>query len=245
MTAWHKGPMLVFDTETTGTDVNADRIVTATIACITPGQPLDTHSWLLNPGIPIPKAASDVHGVTDEQAGGEGQDPYEAIIEIAKELKAATLAGIPVVAFNASFDFTILDCECRRQNATYPLPFVIDPFVMDKHLSYRRGKRTLTATCEHYRVALDGAHDATQDALAAGRVAWRMAELWPRELQIPLDDLHTAQAMWRFEWAADFQNYLRAKKGETEAVVNGEWPVQSLPEGWDPADVPAAVAVAS
>ena len=232
--------MVVFDTETTGTDVNADRIVTATIARITPGQPLDARSWLLNPGIHIPAAATAVHGVTDEQAGGEGQDPYEAIAEIAQAIAAASTAGLPVIAFNAAFDFTILERECRRNGSAFALPFVVDPFVIDKVMDkWRKGSRTLTATCQHYRVALDGAHDATEDALAAGRVAWRMAERWPRELQIPLSELHEKQACWRDAWAVEFQTYLRTKKGETEASINGEWPVQSLPEGWNPLAVPA------
>jgi len=231
--------MVVFDTETTGTDVNADRIVTATIARITPGQPLDARSWLLNPGIHIPAAATAVHGVTDEQAGGEGQDPYEAIAEIAQAIAAASTAGLPVIAFNAAFDFTILERECRRNGSAFALPFVVDPFVLDKQLDkWRKGLRTLTATCEHYQVALNGAHDATQDALAAGRVAWRMCERWPRELQIPLSDLHEKQACWRDAWAVEFQEYLRTKKGETEASINGEWPVQSLPEGWSPDALP-------
>jgi DNA polymerase-3 subunit epsilon len=238
--------MFVFDTESTGVDVNADRIVTATIARITPGQPLDARSWLLNPGIPIPAAATAVHGVTDEQAGGEGQDPYEAIAEIAQAIAAASIAGLPVIAFNAAFDFTILERECQRYGSPFTLPFVVDPFVLDKQLDkWRKGSRTLTATCEHYQVALNGAHDATQDALAAGRVAWRMCERWPRELQIPLADLHELQALWRFAWAVEFQTYLRTKKGETDAVVNGEWPVQSLPAGWDPDAVPAVTAMAS
>ncbi len=246
MTAWHKGPMLVFDTETTGVDVNADRIVTATVASIVPGQPVAAITWLINPLIPIPAGATAVHGITDHQAQAEGEFPAKAIAQIADNLGRAAGEGIPVVAFNAAFDFSMLDRECRRHGVPMPTPFVIDPFVIDKVMDkWRKGSRTLTATCEHYKVALNGAHDATEDALAAGRVAWRMAERWPRELQIPLDDLHTKQACWRDAWAVEFQEYLRTKKGETEAVVNGEWPVQSLPAGWDPAAVPDAVAVAS
>jgi DNA polymerase III subunit epsilon len=246
LTAWHRGPMVVFDTETTGVSVDFDRIVTATIARITPGKPVNAQSWLLNPGIPIPAGATAIHGVTDEKARADGMFPGDAISEIAATLAVAGFRGLPVIAFNAAFDFTILERECRRHGARFPEPLVVDPFVLDKELDkWRKGSRTLTATCEHYRVALDGAHDATQDALAAGRVAWRMCELWPAELQIPLVDLHTQQAMWRHAWAVEFEVYLRTKKGETEASVNGEWPVQSLPAGWSPDAVPDAVKVAS
>lgn len=244
MTAWHKGPFFVFDTETTGVDVNTDRIVTATIARITPGQPIDTRSWLINPGIPIPPGATAIHGITDEQAQARGQKPADTIREIASALTRAGVNGLPVVAYNAAFDFTILERECRRLGSGFAQPYVIDPFVLDKELDkYRKGSRTLTATCAHYRVTHGGAHDATEDALAAGRLAWRMAELWPKELQIPLEDLHTAQAMWRYQWAEQFQEYLRRK--DATAVVNGEWPVQSLPADWSPTAVPDAVAVAS
>lgn len=244
MIAWHKAPFFVFDTESTGVDVNADRIVTATIARITPGQPVDARSWLINPGIPIPAGATAIHGVTDEQAQAHGQRPADGIREIATVLAQANTAGLPVVAFNAAFDFTILERECRRHGSPFAQPFVVDPFVLDKELDkWRKGSRTLTATCQHYRVALNGAHDATEDALAAGRLAWRMAERWPKRLQIPLEDLHTAQAMWRFEWAEQFQDYLRRK--DPDAIVNGDWPVQSLPADWSPTVVPGAVAVAS
>lgn len=244
--AWHRREFVCYDVESTGVSVDFDRIVTATIVRVIPGEPVQAQSWLINPGIPIPAGATAVHGITDERVQTQGHDPAEAIGQIVDSLAWTTRQGIPVVAFNAPFDFTMLDRECRRHNIPFPTPFVIDPFVIDKVMDkWRKGLRTLTATCAHYQVALNGAHDATEDALAAGRLAWRMAERWPKELQIPLDDLHTKQAMWRHDWAAEFEFYLRTKKGEKDAHVNGEWPVQSLPADWSPTAVPDAVAVAS
>lgn len=237
MSAWHRDELYAFDLETTGTDVNTDRIVTATVARIR-GADVETRSWLVNPGIPIPTGASNVHGITTEQAIAQGMSPYEAVLQIAGFLARAVVDERPVVAFNASYDFTLFDREARRHGVAYGQPRVIDPFVIDKHLDkWRKGKRTLTACCEHYQVRIDGAHDATADALAAARVAWRMATTWPDELQVPLAQLHANQAQWRAEWARDFQTYLR--KSNPDAVVCGEWPVQSLPAGWDPSAVPA------
>jgi DNA polymerase-3 subunit epsilon len=241
---WHQETLAVFDVESTGTSVDFDRVVTATIATITPGQEPVVESWLINPLLPIPAASTAIHGITDGQAQAEGEFPAVAIKAIADSLGRAAGAGIPVIAFNACFDFTILDRECRRHGVPNPTPLVIDPIILDKQFDkWRKGSRTLSATCEHYRVALNGAHDATQDALAAGRIAWRMAELWPKELQIPLVDLHTKQAMWRHAWAAEFQTYLR--RTDPQALVNGEWPVQSLPEGWAPDTLPLAPAGAA
>ena len=181
----------------------------------------------------------NIHGISNEQAHAEGQDPAVAIAQIAQALTAAAVGGIPVIAFNASFDFTILERECRRHDCEFPRVVVIDPFVLDKKLDkWRKGPRTLTATCAHYNVRLDCAHDATQDALAAASIARRMAFLWPGELQIELPGLHNKQVLWHHEAAAEFQSYLQNKKGEADAFVQGDWPVQSLPTGWDPAARP-------
>jgi DNA polymerase III epsilon subunit-like protein len=87
-------------------------------------------------------------------------------------------AGIPVVAYNAPFDFSLLKYEALRHGIPpilEPSP-VIDPLVLDKaHDRFRRGKRTLEAVAAHYAVPLVGAHDAAADAIAAGRVAQALA----------------------------------------------------------------------
>jgi DNA polymerase III subunit epsilon len=157
---------------------------------------------------------------------------------------------VPVIAFNAAYDFTVLDRESRRQqvdrldNRLAQVGPVVDPHVMDKAVDkYRKGKRTLTACCEHYGVRLDGAHDATADALGAARVAFTLAERYPEQLQVDLPRLHTLQQSWRAEQAASLQAYFRKK--DPTAVVNGDWPVQALPSDWapgfHPAPEPAAV----
>ena len=63
--------------------------------------------------------------------------------------------GIPVVVYNAPYDLSLLDRECRR-NGLEPIDApgpVIDPLVIDKAVdSYRKGKRTLEVAAAHYRV---------------------------------------------------------------------------------------------
>ena len=75
--------LTVFDLETTGLDVKTSRIVTATVATLDPGgEVTDLREWLVNPGIEIPEAASNVHGVTTEMAQRDGLDPRTAVAEI-------------------------------------------------------------------------------------------------------------------------------------------------------------------
>lgn len=160
MTAWHKGPLLAFDTETTGPDPEEARVVTATCAWITPGQPPAIESWLINPGVEIPEGATAVHGITTDQARAEGQQPADALFTIAARIGTAIAQGIPVVAFNACFDLTLLDRELARHGITLNIgeALVVDPFVIDKHVDqFRRGSApsppsastTKSASTEH------------------------------------------------------------------------------------------------
>jgi len=227
ITTWADGPMLALDTETTGTDPETARIVTATTVRIQPGQPPDITEWLVNPGIDIPAEATAVHGITTEKARTEGVNPATACLEILDHLHDAWNTNIPVVIMNASYDLTVLDRELRRHtDRTLNITgHVIDPMVIDRATDkYRPGKRTLTDLCRHYRVTLDGAHTASGDALACARVAWRIAHDRPDIGALALADLHGRQVEWRRRWAVDFTAHLR-KTGKAD-VVDGSWPVR-------------------
>jgi DNA polymerase-3 subunit epsilon len=223
---WHLEPMAAFDLETTGVDPETARIVTATIARIH-GADVQTLHRLVDPGVPIPAEATAIHGVSTERAHAEGVDPATACARILAELDEAWTGGRPVVIYNAPYDLTVLDRELRRHcsvNLDGVIGPVIDPFVVDKHVDpYRRGSRTLTATCGHYGVALTDAHTSTGDALAAARLAWRLAQLYPAELG-DLTKVNALQAAWRAEWATNFADYLR-RQGRPEDI-DGSWPLR-------------------
>ena len=126
-----------------------------------------------------------------------------------------------------------------------PLPGpgpVIDPLVIDKAVDrYRRGKRTLTATAEHYGVALPNAHDAGADAVAAGRVAQAIARAFPELAAIAVADLHARQVDWCREQAESYQAWRRAN-GEPEFTTSGAWPVRRVATTPPPASSVGAAA---
>lgn len=233
MSAWHTGPLVAFDVETSGTDVTADRIVTASVVHIEPPARIVERSWLLNPGIEIPAEAAAIHGVTTERAVTEGQLPIPALGEIAESVGAALRAGIPVIVYNAPFDLSILDHELVRYGFPALAEFcggtvapIIDPLVIDRHEDrYRRGKRTLGVACETYAVRLDGAHTAGCDAIAAARLAWKLATLFPDIAALDPLELHRQQTGWQAEWAAGFSDY-RRRRGEPEPDIDGSWPMR-------------------
>lgn len=219
----------VFDLETTGVDVTADRIVTAHVGVLDRhGREIAARDWLADPGIPIPEGAAAVHGISTEHARAHGRPAREVVAEVTEALAMLFAQGLPIVAYNASYDFSLLAHEARRHGLpelSAPQP-VIDPLVIDKaHDRYRRGKRTLSVVAEHYAVQLDAAHEASADAIAAGRVALAIA----REFALPetAEELHTQQIGWARAQAASLTEYfIKVGRLDPEESLDGSWPIR-------------------
>lgn len=219
----------VFDLETTGIDVSGDRIVTAHVGVLdAAGREIAWRDWMADPGIDIPEGATAVHGITTAHARAHGRPAIEVVSEVTSALRSLLAQRVPVVAYNASYDFSLLAHEARRHGIeplTEPSP-VIDPLVIDKAYDrYRRGKRTLEVVAAHYAVRLDGAHDASADAVAAGRVAQALG----RRFRMPetLDALHTQQIGWARSQAASLTEYfISIGRLEPEEALDGAWPVR-------------------
>lgn len=233
---WGAGPYLALDFETTGVDTAKDRAVTAAIVDIRPGHQPRTRTWLINPGIDIPAGASAIHGITTDMARADGVHPSGALDEISLEVETALASGMPIVAMNAAFDLTLLDRELlryklgglgERLGGYDALRPVLDPFVLDREVDkYRKGKRTLSSLCQHYKVDIGNAHDAASDALAACRVLFRIAKQYPRSIgTADLHELHDKQAAWHAERQTDFAAYRESIK-QPLTDVSTEWPIR-------------------
>lgn len=270
MSGWHTGRLALFDLETTGVDPHRDRIVTAAVIGAGAG-PTNTHEWLLDPGIDIPEGAAEVHGITTEHARKHGVDPAPVVAEMAQLLIAAAVNDVPVVGHNVVYDLTMLWAELVRHGhdtlAKHILVIepVVDTAVIEKHLDPFRpgqpnGRRPDDACGSHRLVDCarlwgiplteEDAHGAAADALAAGRLAWRLAtdpyrfeqyDGRPVERihpgQWPLEQLHRWQVTEKARQAASLEKHFR--KTDPDAVVDGSWPVQPPPADWSPDQPPA------
>jgi DNA polymerase III subunit epsilon len=237
VTTWADGPLVAFDLETTGVDVETARIVTASTVHITPGEPLSSYDVLVNPGIDIPAEATAVHGITTEHAREEGCDPESVVGYLSAVLADALEAGSPLVIYNAPFDLAVLDRECRRHEvptlhercADDGLAlFVVDPLVIDKACDrYRKGSRKLADVAAHYGVTLSeaDAHTSAGDALAAARLAWVLARRFPEIGRMTPAELMEWQAGRYANAAASFEDYLR-QRGKLTEPVSRDWPVR-------------------
>lgn len=224
--SWAK-TIAVFDLETTGLVLSDARIVTACAVELDAagnivGRDIE---WLADPGVPIPEIAASVHGITTEYAKDNGRPAAEVVAEIVATLRGYFDRGIPVVAYNAPYDFTILYYEAVRHGIEpieNPFP-VIDPLVLDKHFDrYRSGKRRLENAAIHYGVSLTDAHNATADAVAAGRVAQAIFTKYPMPADVK--ELHDAQVVWSKDQDVSFAEFMVSKDPTFKPIFG--WPLK-------------------
>lgn len=216
--------MLAFDLETTSANPKQARIVTSALVRID-GRDVQKIEHLADPGIEIPQEATNVHGITTEKARAEGRPHEEVLKDTVETIKTAWEDGLTLIVYNAAFDLTVLRSLTGDFTVTGP---VYDPYVIDRVSDkWRKGKRTLGAVCEHYGVELGNAHEATADALAAARVAWKQVrQHYPNLAQMEENELMEFQAVKWYEDRVAFKKYLEGK-GRDASDVSTAWPLIS------------------
>jgi len=160
--------LVAIDTETTGRDPEVDRIVEIACVRLRSDGAIERISWLVNPGRPIPKEATDIHGIADDDVKDAG--PFAAI---AGDVLRAIEGAIPV-AYNAEYDRKVLVAELARAGLLpeNPPPALrrnvewIDPLIWARELQKAEKSRTLVEVTERLGIALSQAHRAADDAAA-------------------------------------------------------------------------------
>lgn len=148
-------PIVFFDLETTGVDKMNDRIVEIAMIKIGGGPEQRLHS-LINPGIPIPAAASEVHGITDDMVK-EAPTLKTMLPLIIGMIEGADLGG-----YNSNmFDIPMLYVELMRNGYVMNLDGTL--FIDACTIFKRKEERTLTAAVKFY---LDRDHEDAHGALA-------------------------------------------------------------------------------
>ncbi len=157
-------PIAFLDLETTGISLSSDRIVEIAIIRIQPDGTETVKRRLVNPQMPIPKSASDIHGITDEMI--KDAPVFKQIgNEIKQFLEQCDLAG-----YNSNrFDWPILMEEFLRSGLEFD---VAGRRMVDvQRIFHLLEPRTLSAAYKFYcDKSLDNAHSAEVDARATWEV---------------------------------------------------------------------------
>lgn len=173
-----KRPVVFLDFETTGLDIQNDRIVELAFVRLLPDGTRESFVRPVNPGIALSKGATKVTGIHSADAcglfGDGGKKPAQPLRKLGAEL-LAFLGDSDLGGFNQiGYDVPLWLNECKRHGIPFELKgrHLIDAKVIfnvcettwDRFLM---GPRNLSAAVRHYcGRELEGAHSAEADTLA-------------------------------------------------------------------------------
>lgn len=157
-------PLAFFDLETTGVTIGSDRIVEIAVMKLMPDGSKLMKQYLINPGIPIPAAATKVHGITDEKV--KNSPSFKSVAhELVNFLDNADLAG-----YNSNkFDVPFLVDEFMRAGVEFDMKG--RRLVDVQNIFHKKEKRDLSAAYKFYcNRDLENAHSAEADINATYEV---------------------------------------------------------------------------
>ncbi len=159
-----KNPIVFFDLETTGVNVNSDRIVEICVLKVSPDGSEETKTWLVNPERPIPQETTDIHGISDDDVKDK-----PTFKELAKTI-AKMIEGCDMAGFNSNrFDVPLLAEEFLR--ADVDIDMKKRKFIDVQTIFHKNEPRTLVAAYKFYcEQELTNAHSAEADVRATYEV---------------------------------------------------------------------------
>ena len=168
-----KNPIVFFDLETTGVNITTDRIVEISYLKIFPNGNEVSRTMRINPEMSIPKQASEVHGIYDDDV-----KDCPTFKQVAKDV-AYDFEGADIAGFNSNrFDVPLLAEEFLR--AGVDIDLTRHKFVDVQVIFHKMEQRTLSAAVKFYcGKELEGAHSADADTRATYEVLQAQLDRYP------------------------------------------------------------------
>jgi DNA polymerase III subunit epsilon len=151
-------PLVVFDTETTGTNPRTDRIIEIACVKVHPDGRRETWERRLDPGVPIPPGSTAIHGISDGDVAGRPRFS-DVAVELAAFLEGCDLAGYNITGF----DLPAIRIEFLRAGVVFDIS---ERRLVDaQRIFFAKEPRHLTAAARFFcQVEHNGAHGALSDA---------------------------------------------------------------------------------
>jgi DNA polymerase-3 subunit epsilon/CBS domain-containing protein len=204
---------VALDTETTGLDARNARIVQIGALRVS-GADLDGESFerLVNPGLPIPKAAVAVHGITDAMVGGA--PPFR---DVAAELEAF-IGGAIVIGHAVHYDLAVLEREYALAGRAWPRYRALDVRTLARLAAPSLADHGLDRLSEWLGLVVNGRHTAIGDAQAAARVFAALVPLLRAKSIRTLAEAEAASRSLAEAEARSSGGYMPAATGPGEAA---------------------------
>jgi len=172
-----KNPLVFFDLETTGTNINSDRIVEICYLKVYPNGNEEAKTLRINPEMHIPEQASAVHGIYDDDV-----KDCPTFKDVAKKI-ADDIEGCDLAGFNSNrFDIPVLAEEFLR--AGVDIDLMKHKFVDVQVIYHKLEQRTLSAAYKFYcGKNLEDAHTAEADTRATYEVLKAQLDKYPDVLE--------------------------------------------------------------
>ena len=206
-------PICFFDLETTGVNVTNDRIVEICVHKVHPLGEEETHTWRVNPTVPIPTGASLVHGIYDHDVANE-----PTFKELAPKVHAL-IADSDLAGYNSNkFDIPLLAEEFLRAGIDFDMGKrrAVDV----QNIFHRMEQRTLSAAYKFYCAkSLDNAHSAEADVLATYEVLKAQIDKY-EELE---NDMNFLADFSNRQKVADFAGFIAYNDAGEEVFTFGKY----------------------
>ena len=181
-------PAVALDLETTGLDVRNVRIVQVGAIAMLGARILDTPRLAQNidPGVPIPEAATRIHGLTNLDMAGAPR--FAEIAPVLRDL----IAGHVVIGHHVAFDLAVLRHEAARAGVPWPDPPFLDIALLWGALEPALLQLDLETITGRLGVEIRGRHSARGDAMAAAEA---FAAMIPRMREREIRTLGEAHSL--------------------------------------------------
>ncbi|MFQ5571285.1 MAG: DEDD exonuclease domain-containing protein [Rhodothermales bacterium] len=177
-------PFVVVDTETTGTDAEADRLLEVAAVKVLDGKIIDQFTQLINPQRSVPYRITQLTGITTAMVFDQpvAADVLPGFLHF--------LGDNVFVAHNLTFDLRFLNAELDRADLPHPANSTLCTLRLARRLLRGLRSKGLSSIADFYGLPIKNRHRALGDAEATAEIFLRFLSQLAYEHEIDtLDEL--------------------------------------------------------